>query len=417
MESSMIDKSIKAIFDEECAHLKINRDFIKKLINLEAGFVNKKQEHVEFFGGALTGVQVVRFTEDDRNKLFIDILEANDLELEERVHKLPAIETHRIVSSDIFNISCIWIMHAIENSPYLDEELKHEGKIRICMYLQYKFLTSRLFRHFRYPADSEIAAATYASLSYKYALKVHGSWGAALRARAESVITTAKDKNIWRDVIEKMNDDYRVVQMLNDVQGRIRDMLKNIASVHYEMAERGVKILRSSSLVETDGEMILKDKSKSMSNYLRYINSIITDKNSFIRQELVDVIASVMPTMSPANLVKVLEWSSINYRHLTDNQVEKAVELIMEHIFEYLTSNKSTLKNKGDLTGLLSKIRGIYMSSRSSDEKLMKIRDVTESIVKSSTKIKDPSSIAATRTGFMLYVILRTFTMHHYSNQ
>jgi hypothetical protein len=89
----------------------------------------------------------------------------------------------------------------------------------------------------------------------------------------------------------------------------------------------------------------------------------------------------------------------------------------MEHIFEYLTSNKSTLRNKGDLMGLLSKIRGIYMSSRSSDEKLMKIREVTEHVVRSSTKIKDPSSIAATRTGFMLYVVLRTFTMQHYTNQ
>jgi hypothetical protein len=410
----MRDKSIKAIFDEECAHIKINRDFIKKLVNLEASFVNKKQEHVEFFGGALTGVQVVRFTDDDRNKLFIDILEVNDLDLEERVHRLPAIETHRIVSSDIFNIACIWIMHAIENSSYLDKDLKEEGKIRICSYLQYKFLTSRLFRHFRYPADAEIAAATYSSLSYKYALKVHGSWGAALRARAESVIA---EDSIWRDVIKNMNNDTRVVQMLNDVQGRIRDMLKNIASVHYEMAERGVKIMRSSSLVETDGEMILKDKSKSMSNYLRYINSIITDKNSFIRQELVDVVCSVMPTMSPSNLVKVLEWSSINYRHLSDNQVEKTVELIMEHVFEYLTGNKSALANKGDLTGLLSKIRGIYMSSRSSDEMLIKIREASEHLVKTATKIKDPSSIAATRTGFMLYVILRTFTMQHYSNR
>ncbi len=410
----MYDKSIKAIFDEECSHLKINRDFIKKIVNLESSFVNKKQEHVEFFGGALTGVQVVRFTEDDRNKLFIDILEVNDLELEERVHKLPAIETHRVVSSDIFNISCIWLIHAIQNSPYLDEELKYEGMIRICLYLQYKFLTSRLFRHFRYPADPEIAAATYASLSYKYALKVHGSWGAALRARADSVIN---EKSIWYDVVQKMNTDDRVVQMLNDVQGRIRDMLKNIASVHYEMAERGVKILRSSALVETDGEMIFKDKSKSMGNYLRYINTVITDKNSFIRQELVDVISSVMPTMSPNNLVKVLEWSSINYRHLKDNQVEQTIELIMEHIFEYLTSNKSTLKNKNDLTGLLSKIRGIYMSSRSSDVKLLKIREETEKIVKSATKIKDASSIAATRTGFMLYIVLRAFTMQHYSNQ
>jgi len=411
---SMNDKSIKAIFDEECSHLKINKDFIKKIVNLETSFVNKKQEHVEFFGGALTGVQVVRFTPDDKDKLFIDILQVNELDLEERVHKLPAIETHRIVSSDIFNISCIWLINAIYNSPYLNEDLKYEGMMRVCLYLQYKFLTSRLFRHFKYPADPEIAAATYASLSYKYALKVHGSWGAALRSRADSVIN---EKSIWRDVVTKMNNDDRVVQMLNDVQGRIRDMLKNVASVHYEMAERGIKITRSSSLVETDGEMIFKDKSKSMSNYLRYMNTIITDRNSFIRQELVDVVSSVMPTMSPANLMKVLEWSSVNYRHLKDNQVEATVELIMEHIFEYLTSNKSTVKNKNDLTGLLSKIRGIYMSSRSSDLKLLKIRESVEELVKSSTKIRDLSSIAATRTGFMLYIVLRAFTMQHYANQ
>jgi hypothetical protein len=410
----MMDKSILDIFNEECSHLKINKDFVKKIVQMESGFVNKRHENVEFFGGALTGVQVVRFTEDDRNKLFTDILQVNDLELQERVHKMPAINTDWIVSSDIFNISCIWIMHAVYNSEYLDDDFKYEGMIRICMYMQYKFLTSRLGRHFKYPADPEIAAATYASLSYKYALKVHGSWGAALRARADLVIN---DKSIWRDVIEKMDNDTRVVHMLNDVQGRVRDMLKNVASVHYELAERGVKIARNSALVETDGEMIFKDKSKSMGTYLRYINTVITDKNSFIRQELVDVIGSVMPTMSPHNLLKVLEWSSVNYRHLKDNQVEKTVELIMEHIFEYLTSNKSTVKNKSDLTGLLSKIRGIYMSSRSSDVKLLEIRDSAEIIVRSSTKIKDPSAIAATRTGFMLYVVLRAFTMQHYTNQ
>jgi hypothetical protein len=57
------------------------------------------------------------------------------------------------------------------------------------------------------------------------------------------------------------------------------------------------------------------------------------------------------------------------------------------------------------------------MSSRSSEVKLLKIRNSAEVIVRSSTKIKDPSAIAATRTGFMLYVVLRAFTMQHYTNQ
>lgn len=403
--------SIKAIFEEECSDLKIDFSFYKKICELEARFVNKKQEHIEFFGGNLTGVHTVRFTDEDRDRLFIDILQVDDRVLEDRIYHLPSINKEWKISGSVFNIACIWIMHAFDNTHLLDEEQKHDGKLRICLYLHYKFLTSILFRFFKYPADPEVAAATYAQLSYKYVLKQYGSWGATLHARAEEVIAA---HSIHTLTIKKLEDE-RVVYMLNDVQGRIKDMLKNIMALHMKISEQGTRISRSNALIETDGEMILKDSAKNIAVYTRYIRSIIPDANSFIRQELLDVIANVMQTMPPKLLYQTLKWCSDNYGHLDTNGVEKTIDGIMEHAFEFISGNRGVLRAKGDLMGFLSKLRGTYMSSRSTDESLIKLRRDVEDIIKMATKTKNDSVIAAVRTGFALYICLRAFTRDHYT--
>jgi len=410
----MLKENVKSIFDEECINLKIDQHFYKRICELEASYVNKKQEHIEFFGGTLTGVHTVRFTDDDMDVIFSDILDIDDAVLRDRVYSLGTINPEFKISSNIFNIACVWIMHAIDNSSYLDEKQKHEGKIRICLYMQYKFLTSLLYRYFKYPANPETAAATYAQLSYKYLLKANGSWGAALRARAEEIIAKT---SIHFNTIHKLDDDYRLVYMLNDTQSRVKDMLKNIYSVFIKVHNQGTKITNSSTLVESDGEMILKDKTKNIGVYTRYIRTVIPDQNSFIRQELFNVITSIMTTMPPHFLQQTLKWVSSNYSHMKDNSIEHTVEEIMEHAFFYLSENKGILRDKGDIAGLLAKMRGTYMSSRATDLRLMKIKDSVESFVIAGTHSKNASVISATRTGFCLYIILRAFCRQHYQSK
>lgn len=410
---------IKAVFDEECSHIEINPRFLKKLVELEARFVNKKKEHIQFFGGTRTGVDVVRFTNEDRDRLFTDILEVDDRVLEEKLYALKDANGNFVInqdwkiSSDIFNLSTAWLLHAIENATELDDRQKDEGKIRACQYMLYKFLTSRLFRHFRYPADPEVADATYAQLSYKFALKEHGSWGAVMRHLAKQA--TRRD-GIHARTIRYMDIDRSVIEMLNDIQGRPRDILKNYYNAFVRVNEAGGRIKRSSALVDIDGEIILKDKTKSLANYTRYIKSVISDQNSFIRDELVDVIVRIMHTMPEKLLLQSLTWASQNYGHTKEQTVEKALDLIAEHAFAYLSDHRELLHATGDLAGLVSKLRGAYMSSRSSDPLLLEIRDLVGKIVATATKSKNESVIAATRTGFMIYVIVRMFSMKHYTS-
>ena len=86
----------------------------------------------------------------------------------------------------------------------------------------------------------------------------------------------------------------------------------------------------------------------------------------------------------------------------------------MNHLLSYLYLNRNTMKNKSDISGLLSKMKGVYTSSRTTEETLLEIRDDMEGIVRRATKVKSGSAIAATRTGVMLYIVLRAFTMKHY---
>jgi hypothetical protein len=413
-------RTIKTVYDEECAELKIDARFYKKVCDLESRFVSKNQESLEFFGGNLLGVHRVRFTADDRDRLFTDLLEADDRSLQDQVYALrsasgqPVINQDWNISSDIFNISVVWLLHAIHHSPHLDKDKKQEAKVRLTMYLLYKFLTSLMFNGFKYPADPEIAAATYAQMSLKFILKQTGNWGATLRVLATNAVA---EDGIHANAISKMDDDLRVINFLNDVQGRIRDMFKNIYSLLVRTKEQGKRISNSSSLIETDGELVLKDKTQSLNNYTRYLKGIVGDKNTFIRLELIDVIARVMHTMPEKLLVSSLAWMSDNYARTKDGIVEDAINRTMEHAFEYLAANRAVAAAKGDIPGLISKLRGSYMSSRSTERNLLEIRVLVEKIVVLATQSKNESVVASTRTGVMLYIVLRAFCMKHYASR
>lgn len=407
-------ESIKSVFAQECADLKIDAAFIKRLHNYQVSFVNKNDDHIAFFGGHLLGVHVVRFTPADQDRWFDEILEVDPNPLEERLLALPDVNEDFIVSSNTMNISCVWLAHAIMESKLLSDQQKQDGMVDAMLVLQYKFLTSLLYQRFRYPADPAVAEATYAQLSYKFAIKQHGNWFALLKSRAESII---EKSSIHRRVFEKMDSDLDVVYMLNDSQGRIRDIVKNIYGVFKTVHSQGVKITSTSGVVEHDGQEILKDKTKNASAYVRYINAVITDRQSFMREELLGVVEKLMHTMPPRLFRETLVWMSDNYRQSGAQVIEEVITEVLLHSFEYLSDNRALVRNENDLPGLLSRLRGVYMSSRSSEEAVLSLREKTEYMVKQATGSKSGSVIASVRTGVLLYLLCRAYTMKHYSSQ
>lgn len=410
--------SIKDVYDRTCSHVEFDRHLYRLVCQLQEGFVNKRPEHIAFFGGTLTGVQKVRFTDQDRDKLFDLLLQTDEFDLEAKVYGLrdmqgkPAINTEWVVSSDIFNISCVWLIHRFHHASTLTEGERQDAKTRVCAYLLYKFLTSLLFHYFKYDADPEVAQATYAALTRKFTLKQEGSWGATLLKMADGLVG---QQSIWLRTIDKLQDDYEVVKMLNDLQSRVKDMLKNIYAVFMQVVANGGRISSNASFHEVEGEFELKDKTESLGIYSQYLKRILSDKASFIKDELVDVVANMMHTMPPRLLYAALSWTSDHYKGAHDSAITAAIDLVMEHAIEYLSANREVSRN--DLGAVLDKLRGAYMSSRSTDAKLLKAREDVEHLIKLATGSRNDNAVASVRTAWMLYVVARAYTMRHYTNR
>lgn len=404
-------ESIRTVFEDECAGLVIDTKLAKRILNYEQNFVQKNENHIAFFGGNLLGVQVVRFNSSDRDRWFDEILEVEPDYLEHRLLSLPTVNENWNISSDTMNLSCAWLLHALYVSKIPEKE-KHAAMIAVAQVLQYRYITSLLFHFFKYPAEKSLAEATYAQLSYKFAIKQHGSWGEVLRVRAEDVCS---NDSIHVRTIRQMDADADVTYLLNDMQGRIRGMMKKVYSVFMQTKNTKSRISTTSQVVEHDGEAILKDKSKNLLAYGRYLNSVITDKPSFVREELTTVIEQLMYTMPPKAFHQTLEYMSNNYRQARAGDIEAVLNETLVHSFEYLAANRKEIRNERDLPTILSKLRGVYMSSRSTDQALFSLRAKTEKIIRDATGNKNDSAVASVRTGVLLYLVARAFTMHHYT--
>ena len=407
------ENNVKRVFDENCDHIKFDAKLAKKFADYVISFVNKNEESMTFFGSGLMGVQIVRFTNQDKDKWFNDILEIDDIILEEKILELPKINQDFHVSSDLFNLSAVWCLHSFMNSPLLNDKQKEQALLDISLALNFKYLTSLLYQYFKYPADPEIAAATYAQLSYKFAIKQYGNWYATLVARCNDFLD---HDSIHYNTLKKFNDDGKIVYMLNDTQGRIRDMVKNLYGELIKVKTQGLRIKSTSTLsLDQEGEQIVKDKTKNLLGYTRYMHSIIADKDSFIKNELLDVITNIMHTMPPKLLIQTLEYMSTNYRHMGSEDIEELVTLTLTHSFSYLSNNANLLKETNDIAALVSRLRGVYMSSRSNEVDLIQMRKKAEKIIKVATKNKNDNTIASVRTAVLLYVVLRAFSKNYYS--
>lgn len=402
---------IKVVFEKLAAHLVPDVKLAKQLRDFRVGFMTKNAEHMAFFGGNLTGVQVVRFTPKDRDSFFNDICQIDEFELEEELHKTKEIKAEWKVSGDPFNHMCMWLVHLFCQSE-LEEKVKRAAMMEVGLILYYRFLTSVLYRFFPYPADTALAEAVYAQMSNKFSIKQYGSWQAVLEARVANLIDST---SVHYRTITNYSNDKDIIYLINDSQGRIKDMMKNIASIFAEVKKSGVRVKTSSMLLEHDGDVILKDRNKGLQRYTQYMQSIAVDKDSFVKQDILTILERIVPTAPPKLVEQALYWCSANYSYASKDLVKNLIDKTLLHSFAYLENNRTVYKASSDLPNLISKLKGSYSSSRSTDPALLEIRSLAEKVVRNTGLTKNNVTIASVRTAILLYIVIRAFTMNYYS--
>ena len=112
--------------------------------------------------------------------------------------------------------------------------------------------------------------------------------------------------------------------------------------------------------------------------------------------------------------MNVLSYMSNNASPKADARVQKICELTLQHAFDYLNKNPNTMASNSDIPGLIKKMRSLYQASRTNNPMILEMRELTEEITAIAIRSKNKVLVAAVRNAVLLYILIRTFTMHHY---
>lgn len=411
-ENNGTHQNIKSIFDSRLANLTLDKDFFKEVHHYVEEFKHRDENNINFFGSNLTGVYPVRFKTTDRHAWLIDILNIDELETRREVIMLPTVDANWVRGTDVMNLSCLYLVHRITTNKSLADKDKFNAAMDVLLALHFKLIGSLMAHYFKFPADERLAQMTYARLSKKYMIKQYGSWYRVLEERCKDILSRT---SIHARTIERFDDDSGIQNMITDIQGRLKAMIKKIWEVFDQVRNSDSKLMSTSGSIELEGKMVMRDLQRKDAPFLRYIEEIAPDKIRFIKSDLIEVIAEVMPTMPEEFLADAL--NSVSERAAKQDQlVINLNKEILLHAFEYFNRDRYAANKLNDIKTLLIKFRGLYMASRNKEERLLKMKDDAEEIVRKSIKSKNNTVIASVRTGLLLYVLLRTFTMDHYES-
>ena len=412
--------TIKSVCDELLKNLVFDTKLINKLYKFQIAFTHKNKEHMEFFGGNLTGVQRVRFTESDFSEYFDTIVNYDPNELRTRLEKTVVINQNRNrkgelfkVSSDVFNITSMYLIHRFIIAENLTPEQRIKGSLYTALILNYRFLTSILSEWFKYPCDIKLAQATYAKLSARFLIKKLGSWGEVINYRSNEFIQV---DGLHYETLKLFNDDDKIVKMINDAQGRVKDLMKNITTEHYAAKEGDETIYTSSNvLIDVEGVEVTRDKVHGLETYITYLGNVIHDKHSFIKNDLIGFVCSVSYTTNVNNLLNSLNYMSEVSVNINHKDIDKIIRDTIYLGFNYLLDDEFSLSKNVDIPTFLIKLKGYFTASKSRDPELIALREsISDIVIKSNERVND-QILASTRTAVFLYVSLRAYLKSHYS--
>lgn len=413
----MAKQTMLEVLDEHFKDVKFDAALCKRIIEYSIRFMNRNEDHSAFFGGVLMGVNPVYFYDTDRELWFEDVLGVDEDMLQYDFQKADGVDPkNQKVASDVMNYTPGYITQRLLQSTGIPIKTVHEACRHAFQVLHYKYITSLLVRRFKYPARREVMEATFAQLNYKFDIKTIGSWGKLVKDRAEGIIDPS---SIYGPLLHNkpgVDEEYWMRRVVTDTQTRIRELINKYYGMYITVLNSGVTIRTTSDMmVNTDNEMVLRDKVNGYRTYLTYMHAVCTNKDNLIKPELLPIIESAMHTMPGQMLQTTLEFMARNFNQPRSKDLTKFVDECLLYTFEYMQSMKQSVQRQNDLKDLVTRVRLLVMAPKTSDVRVLTIRDMGDAIVKNATNSRHAGQIASTRTGLMLYIMLRAMCKNYYT--
>lgn len=320
-------KTIKDVFKKHLPNLKCDKTLYKKIQRFRLAWSQKSDEYIGFLSSNLLGVHIVRFSANDDYMFLTDTLNIDMRSLKEDIISLPDVDKNWKIASNPVNMTIIYLMHLAIVSKDIGS-YKDKLLIELFYIFNYKIMSSLIFHSFKYPADENLAMATYERLSNKFILKKVESWQALFTYRTKDITDT---KSIHYDRLKRLTTDDAVI-VINSLYNKIKKTFYTMYSVLMDVKENQSKILTTTlNTVTEDGEGI-KAITTRPDIYVVNIKKLASNKVDFIYETLIEFVLSIYPNVGKDRLLKsidvILEYNKKD--ELLEDIVSKTISKISE---------------------------------------------------------------------------------------
>ena len=399
--------------------IEINRAILEQYLMLMYAW-ETRQKHPNALNSPLLGVDPIFFTSQDTRNLF-DIFDIEPNEFRNTLKKCQSsvFDMSRKVSTDSYNVLTVWALHRTFHTKYLKEDEKYMLMMAFAKMMHYKFFTSLVNHSYKYGANEAVMQATINNLSEKFDLIKYGTWKAVIEARCEDLL--ARD-SIHYDIINKFDDDYKIVYIITDTQTRLRNKVKIINNEYHATKAKGDTIASHSLSTEIDGEKLIVDQVSTFDTMVTNISNQVLNINQWLDNNhirmCVKMFGNINESLMRQFLTSFSNYASLQIRKKEMDKTTKEgdvvlylgtrilIKTLLQKNYRLCIQSRINLKKKVDI---LVKIKNIYSASRVTDQSIIDLKESVAKIIDQNVHIQRDATKASLRIAFICYVMLKSF--------
>lgn len=380
-----------------------DKKFYEAVQAYRLAWAQKNPDYIDFLGGNLTGTVPIRFSTVDEDKFFIDLLRVDRSKLEYDYHHLHGINKSFQVSSNVVYLTLVYLMYRTIESKTIDK-YKNDLLKELYYIFAYKAISSLITHYFKYNVDESIAKVVYEKLSNRFLLKKLGSWQEVFNYRTKSILP----QGLHYDRLVHLDTENATI-IIADMQGRIRELMKNIFSVMMTVINNNEKIY-STSLIEVDDEgESTRSVANSYDKYSRYLKSIINLPNDFINDDLVYLTSHIVNNLDNDRFVETLKYISENYDFITKHKnAIDFIDISIETTISYIRTKGIITDYHKHALDILKHMKGYWSSSSVKDKEIKQVKEFLNDITYIAIGKKTKWVLASITIAVLLYIFLRS---------
>lgn len=397
-------KDIKDVYKAHLSGVGIDKKLYARIREFRIGWSVKSPDYIEFLGGNLIGLHNVRYSTLDDETFFNDVLGIDKKVLTMDLYRLKGINSNWKVSSNPTYLTIAYLMYAFINSKDIGKDLQ-DALDELYYIFAYKTISSKISHGFKHNTQESIAKATYERLSNRYILKKVGSWQKLFEYRAQDVDTA---KGLHYNNLKTLDTDKAVI-IVNDLQGRINDIFKNIYGIMMEIVNGGEDAINNSSLKTTnaEGEESIGAIVDRPDKYIKYLKDIINKPVDFVHNDVLTLTTSVMAN-SDAGLVRTALLSISDMK--LDKELDWALNTVVLNSMDYLKHNGIENNYIDNLMEVLMSLKGYWSSSRIREKDSIKVKEYFNKLIRKSTHKKTNWLVVTIVINVILFIFIRSIT-------